>query len=133
HATACADRGGSSQCEPRSRTCVSSVVRPCAHASVLCGAALWRHPRHRRCIASLAVPVRRDSIEPGEDVLRFPHGFLWGAATSAHQTEGYNRNSDWWRSEEAGLVPYRSGDACDSWNRWREDLQIVKDLGLNAY
>jgi beta-glucosidase len=68
-----------------------------------------------------------------EDVLRFPRGFLWGAATSAHQTEGQNRNTDWWQSEQAGLVPYRSGDACDSWNRWREDLRLLQDLNLNAY
>jgi beta-glucosidase len=67
------------------------------------------------------------------DELVFPPGFLWGAATSAHQTEGQNRNSDWWRSEQAGLVPYRSGDACDSWERWREDLQLLQQLGLNAY
>ncbi len=68
-----------------------------------------------------------------EDVLCFPEGFLWGAATSAHQTEGQNRNSDWWESEEAGRVPYRSGDACDSWLRWREDLALLQELGLNAY
>jgi beta-glucosidase len=67
------------------------------------------------------------------DELVFPDGFLWGAATSAHQTEGQNRNSDWWRSEEARLVPYRSGDACQSWDRWREDLQLLQQLGLNAY
>jgi beta-glucosidase len=67
------------------------------------------------------------------DVLAFPEGFLWGAATSAHQTEGQNRNSDWWQSEVAGLVPYRSGDACGSWHRWREDVQLVQRLGLNAY
>ena len=50
--------------------------------------------------------------EHTEDFLRFPDGFLWGAATSAHQTEGHNHNSDWWQSEQAGLVPFRSGEAC---------------------
>jgi beta-glucosidase len=67
------------------------------------------------------------------DALRFPDGFLWGAATSAHQTEGQNLNSDWWVSEQAGLVPHASGDACDSWTRWPEDIQLASDLGLNAY
>ena len=67
------------------------------------------------------------------DALRFPDGFLWGAATSAHQTEGRNFNSDWWVSEQAGLVPHASGDACDSWTRWPEDVQLASDLGLNAY
>ena len=67
------------------------------------------------------------------DTLTFPRGFLWGAATSAHQTEGNNHNSDWWRSEVDGLVPYRSGDACQSWHRWPEDLQVLQELGLNAF
>ena len=36
-------------------------------------------------------------------VMRFLDGFLWGAATAAHQIEGNNVNNDWWRAEEAGL------------------------------
>jgi beta-glucosidase len=80
---------------------------------------------------ALAAPV---SVARGDSqTLLFPRGFLWGAATSAHQTEGQNRNTDWWQSEQAGLVPYRSGNACESWDRWREDLQLVQQLGLNAY
>src|ERR1700694_3249404 len=65
--------------------------------------------------------------------MRFPDGFLWGAATAAHQIEGNNVNSDWWRAEEAGLLPYRSNGACDSWNRWSEDIQLLSQVGLNAY
>ncbi|MCA1647856.1 MAG: family 1 glycosylhydrolase [Chloroflexi bacterium] len=65
--------------------------------------------------------------------MRFPDGFLWGAATAAHQIEGDNVNNDWWRAEEAGLLPHRSGDACDSWNRWPEDIQLLSQIGLNAY
>jgi beta-glucosidase len=67
------------------------------------------------------------------DELSFPDEFLWGAATAAHQTEGQNWNTDWWRSEQLGLVPHRSGDACQSWHRWPEDLELVRELGLNAY
>jgi beta-glucosidase len=67
------------------------------------------------------------------DVLGFPDGFLWGAATAAHQIEGNNVNSDWWRAEEAGLLPHRSGDACDSWTRWADDVRLLTDISLNAY
>jgi len=65
--------------------------------------------------------------------LRFPDGFLWGAATAAHQIEGNNVHSDWWAAEQAGRLPYRSGQACDSWNRWPQDIALLTDIGLNAY
>jgi len=65
--------------------------------------------------------------------LSFPDGFLWGAATAAHQVEGNNIHSDWWRSEQVGLLPYRSEQACESWTRWREDIRLLRELGLNAY
>ncbi|MDN4474186.1 family 1 glycosylhydrolase [Demequina zhanjiangensis] len=63
----------------------------------------------------------------------FPDGFIWGASTAAHQTEGNNVNSDMWASE--GMFPgmERSGDACDSYHRWREDMQLLADSGLTAY
>ncbi|MCL2594096.1 MAG: family 1 glycosylhydrolase [Promicromonosporaceae bacterium] len=63
----------------------------------------------------------------------FPNGFLWGAATAAHQIEGNNTNSDFWANE--GRMPgmERSGDACDSYHRYREDMQLMVDAGLNSY
>ena len=63
----------------------------------------------------------------------FPPGFLWGASTAPHQVEGNNLNSDWWARE--GLVPGMepSGDAVDSYHRYREDMQLLADAGLNAY
>jgi beta-glucosidase len=65
----------------------------------------------------------------------FPTGFLWGASTSGHQVEGNNTNADLWVLEHVtpSLFVEPSGDACDSLNRWHEDLNIVRDLGLNTY
>lgn len=65
----------------------------------------------------------------------FPGGFLWGAATSAHQTEGNNTCSDWWARENAPHpdVPQRSGDAADSWHRYADEMTLLSDLGLGAY
>ena len=65
----------------------------------------------------------------------FPPGFLWGAATSAHQTEGNNTSSDLWAIENQPGSPMaqRSGDACDSLHHWRDDLDVVAGLGLTAY
>ncbi|QGG94491.1 glycoside hydrolase family 1 protein [Actinomarinicola tropica] len=65
----------------------------------------------------------------------FPEGFEWSTATAAHQIEGGNWNSDWWRWEHtpgSGVVE-PSGDACDSWHRWEEDADLVAEMGLGAY
>jgi beta-glucosidase len=70
-----------------------------------------------------------------ETSLRFPDGFLWGAATSSHQVEGGNVNNDWWAREHVPgtFLAEPSGDACDSFHRYSEDIAIVADLGLGSY
>ena len=62
-------------------------------------------------------------------------GFLWGAATAAHQIEGGNWNSDYWALEHIPATYFKepSGDACDSFHRWREDLELVRAGGMNSY
>jgi beta-glucosidase len=67
--------------------------------------------------------------------LSFPDGFLWGAATASHQVEGGNVNNHYWPWEHAPHSPFaeKSGDACDSYHRWRDDLDLVAGAGLNAY
>jgi beta-glucosidase len=63
----------------------------------------------------------------------FPDGFLWGAATSPHQVEGNNVSSDWWAREDVMPGMQRSGDACDSYHRYRQDMELLAGAGLNAY
>jgi beta-glucosidase len=65
----------------------------------------------------------------------FPDSFLWGTATAAHQTEGGNWNTDWWAWEHAPntAVEEPSGDACDHYWRYPQDLDILVDLGFRAY
>lgn len=72
---------------------------------------------------------------------RFPDGFLWGAATSAYQIEGSPLAdgagpSIWHRfSHTPGMVEdNQTGDvACDHYHRYREDVALMRDLGLTAY
>ena len=66
---------------------------------------------------------------------RLPDGFLWGTATAAHQVEGGNWNNDWWAWEHAPNTPCEepSGDACDHWHRYPEDLDLLRELGFGAY
>lgn len=66
--------------------------------------------------------------------LKFPQGFLWGAATSAHQVEGNNYNSDWWEWEQKTQPPSnQSGIACDQYNRYEEDFDLAKSFNHNAH
>lgn len=67
------------------------------------------------------------------NIFQFPSDFLWGAANSSHQIEGNNAQNDWWRWEQQGKVPERSGNACDHWNRFREDFALAKSIGHNAH
>lgn len=65
----------------------------------------------------------------------FPEGFLWGAATAAHQVEGGNVNNHYWPWEHARNTPFAepSGDAIDHYHRWPEDLDLLAGAGFNAY
>jgi len=63
----------------------------------------------------------------------FPTEFLWGAATSSHQVEGYNERNDWWEAELEGRVPVRSGAACDHYRRYEADFDMARDWGHTAH
>ena len=68
--------------------------------------------------------------------LRFPAGFLWGAATSAHQVEGRNTANDWWRFEHCkGAIRGErcSGDACRHWELYDEDFARASADGHIAH
>ena len=73
--------------------------------------------------------------------LAFPEGFVWGAATASYQIEGaWNEDgkgpSIW---DEFTHTPgkIKNGDtgdvACDHYHRYREDVALMKSLGLEAY
>lgn len=65
----------------------------------------------------------------------FPPGFLWGAATAAHQVEGYCTNNQWWAWEQEGGHIHdgrTSGTACDHWRRYDDDFRLARELGHTA-
>ena len=65
----------------------------------------------------------------------FPQGFCWGVASCGHQTEGDNTLSDTWFLEHVQPTVFRepSGKACNSYELWREDVDLVAGLGLNSF
>ena len=66
---------------------------------------------------------------------QFPKGFLWGTATAAYQVEGNNINSDFWLAEHVpgSMFSEPSGDACDHYHRYTDDIALLADLGFNMY
>ena len=74
-------------------------------------------------------------------LLRFPEHFMWGAATSAYQIEGAcdegGRGTSIW--DTFSQLPHRirtgeTGDvACDSYHRYIEDVELMNQMGLQAY
>src|ERR1700716_2600385 len=71
----------------------------------------------------------------------FPDGFVWGASTSAYQIEGATTEDGRGRSiwdtfcGVPGAVYHgETGDvACDHYHRLDSDLDLIRDLGLQAY
>lgn len=71
----------------------------------------------------------------------FPDGFVWGSATAAYQVEGavaeHGRGESIW--DRFSHTPEKvergeTGDvACDHYHRWRDDIALMRSLGLDAY
>ena len=75
------------------------------------------------------------------DAAGFPAGFLWGTATSAYQIDGAAREDgrgpsiwDTFAHTEGKTNRGDHGDvACDHYHRWADDVELMADLGHNAY
>jgi len=71
----------------------------------------------------------------GDRKATFPAGFMWGASTAGYQIEGNVVGADLWVLENVKptLFAERSGDACDSYHRYEEDIALLKSFGLDTY
>ncbi|SDY07366.1 broad-specificity cellobiase [Micromonospora pattaloongensis] len=80
-------------------------------------------------------------LEPAATPVRFPEGFVWGAATAAYQIEGAahddGRGPSIWDTfcRTPGKVHAgHTGDvACDHYHRYPDDVALMAELGLHAY
>lgn len=75
------------------------------------------------------------------DLAAFPPDFLWGTATAAYQIEGAvaedGRTPSIWDTFSHTPGKTANGDtgdvACDHYHRWREDITLMRRLGVDAY
>ncbi len=73
------------------------------------------------------------------EILRFPEGFLWGTATASFQIEGGIEDRGWSIWDDFCRWPGKvfeghTGDVADDhYNRYREDVSLMADLGMQAY
>lgn len=104
-------------------------------ASAVLGGPVARHFDHKH------PELRWDWAAADQVPLAFPGDFIWGVATAAHQVEGDSDNNNWsrWetrtndRGEPTIAGGQRCGRACDHWNRYREDIELARALGVRGY
>ncbi len=90
----------------------------------------------------MMVAMERYPIADSADLAaRFPSDFRWGAATASYQIEGGAREGgrgvsiwDTFSHTPGRVLGGDTGDvACDHYHRWREDIAIMRELGLDTY
>lgn len=76
-----------------------------------------------------AAPDTWPEVEP------VPDGFHWGVAISGFQAEGSAPDSNWSRysDEENFLIPDVYGDAADFRHRYRDDVRLAAEMGVNTF
>ncbi len=73
--------------------------------------------------------------------ISYPDDFIWGVASAAHQVEGGHTSNNWSNWENTSYPDGRPhiargekcGLACDHWNRYPEDIKLMKELGVSSY
>lgn len=74
--------------------------------------------------------------------ITFPETFLWGSATAGHQIEGDNIHSQNWANEQSPeffqddperKIKAPSGKACDHYRLYRQDVELIAELGHQGY
>jgi beta-glucosidase len=96
---------------------------------------LWKASAAAAVGAAGRLSMAQSNPSPAATNGSFPEHFLWGCATAAHQVEGNNTNSDFWMMEHLPGTMFKepSGDACDHYHLYPQDIALLADLGFNTY
>src|SRR5690242_16940024 len=80
-------------------------------------------------------------MAPSPGQLGFPSNFIWGAATASYQIEGAptedGKGPSIWDTFSHTPGKTLNGDtgdvACDHYHRWKDDVAVLRELGVGAY
>ena len=92
-------------------------------------------------LTNLATPASAQTAQSASATRSFPQGFLWGSATASYQVEGAvnedGRGPSIWDTFSRTPGKTNNGDtgdvADDHYHRYKEDIALMKDLGLKTY
>jgi beta-glucosidase len=86
--------------------------------------------------AGIALPPLPEYLN-GKSLVSESGRFVWGVSSSAIQIEGAltedGRGSSIWDGLRAGSPPRGPEPAADSYHRWRDDVDLIRGLGISAY
>ncbi|CAM8876622.1 unnamed protein product [Rhodiola kirilowii] len=93
------------------------------------------------CLILLAFEAARLSVSQNITRGSFPEGFVFGTASSAYQYEGAVKEDgrgmtiwDTFAHTFGKISDFSNGDvAVDQYHRYPEDIQLMKDMGMDAY
>src|SRR5690349_19808431 len=87
--------------------------------------------------SSPVVPDAGQAMPDAKPSGPFPTGFLWGAATAAHQAESAGQAASDWSIWEKIPGRVKNGDLAangpDEWDHYDDDFALARSLGHNAY
>jgi beta-glucosidase len=92
-------------------------------------------------LSNLGTRALAEAPQPSSTTRNFPQGFLWGSATASYQVEGAvnedGRGPSIWDTFSHTSGKTNNGDtgdtADDHYHRYKEDIQLMKNLGLKTY
>ncbi|MEU1210631.1 family 1 glycosylhydrolase [Nocardia sp. NPDC005825] len=105
---------------PKSRQRTLATAAVAAVAALLAVAA----PASAKPLPAKPAPATVDSLGPN---------FYWGVAAAGFQNEGHTPDSNWRRYVESHKDYDRPGEMVDFYDRYLEDIDLAKGLGLNVY
>jgi len=79
--------------------------------------------------------INIDATDIASKIKQHQKNFIFGTASAAHQVEGNNNNSwsEWEKIDGKIKNGDKSGNACEHFTRYKEDIQLMKHLGVHSY